>query len=94
MRDFEREFTEAVVENLSTSIANNVREAMDVEDLVDDERRLTETGRMYVRGYVTGRLTMLRAGAVGNPNLSAADIREVAEVVDEKEGSIAAALYA
>lgn len=94
MREFERQFTESVVENLSTSIANNVREAMDVEDLVDDEQHLTDKGRMYVRGYVTGRLTMLRAGAVGNPNLSAEDIEGIAEIVDENEGGIAAALYA
>lgn len=94
MREFERQFAEAVVDNLSTSIANSVREAGEVETLVEGEEQLSSAGRMYVRGYVTGRLTMLRAGVVGNPNLSATDLEQVADLVDEREGAIAAALYA
>ena len=94
MREFERQFAEAVVETLSTSIANNVREAGEVSTLVADDQQLTDEGRMYVRGYLTGRLTMVRAGAVGNPNLSVEDLEEIAGIVDEHEGAIAAALYA
>lgn len=94
MREFERQFVEMVVENLSTSIANSVRETYDVETLVDDDERLTAAGRLYVLGYLTGRLTMVRAGAIGNPNLSAEDLEALGEVVDDHESSIAAALYA
>jgi hypothetical protein len=94
MESYERQFAEAVVDDLSTSIANNVREAIDVDALVEDEQNLTTEGRMYVRGYVVGRLTMLRAGAVGNPNLSAGDLERITEIVDRNESGIAAALYA
>lgn len=94
MRDFEREFAETVIDNLSTSIANSVREANDIESLVDDENQLTPIGRMYVLGYLTGRLTMVRAGAIGNPNLSVEDLETLAAIVDDHESGIAAALYA
>lgn len=93
MREYEREYTETVVENLSTSIANSVRESGDIGDLVDDEEQLTAEGRMYVRGYITGRLMMIRAGAIGNPNLSADDLEEIAVIVEDNESAIAAALY-
>lgn len=93
MHEYERQFTEAVAENLAASIANEVRDG-DVSRLVDSEEALTEKGRLYVRGYLVGRLSMLRAGAVGNPNLSADDTAAVAEILDEHEARIAAELYA
>lgn len=94
MREFERQFAETVIENLSTSIANSVREANDIESLVDGDNELSAIGRMYVLGYLTGRLTMVRAGAIGNPNLSVDDLETLADIVDDHESGIAAALYA
>lgn len=93
METYEREFVEAVAENLGASIANGMRDAED-RDLLADERRLTEAGQQWVHGYLTGRLAMLRSGATGNPNLTVDDVEQVATIADRKEGDIAAQLYA
>lgn len=92
MEEYEREFLEAVVENLAASIASGMRSTTD-EDLFEDDANLTAAGRMWAQGYLTGRLSIVRAGSTGNPNLSASDLEEVAALIDDNEASIAAQLY-
>lgn len=94
MRDHERQFTEAIVREQAASIAGDLREAGDVSELVVDDRRLTDKGRLYVRGFVVGRLSMVRAGVIGNPNLSTADLDAVRSAIEENEAAIAAELHA
>jgi hypothetical protein len=94
MEDFERAFIDAVIQNVPASIASNLRELLDQGTFVESEDRLTPRGRMFVFGYVTGQLTLVRAATTGNPNLSATDISEVRDCIDAHENHIAAALYA
>lgn len=93
MEEDERRFLERMLDTLGPSLARNMRETP-TDDLVADDDRLTERGRLWVHGYLTGRLSMLRAGATGNPNLSAGDLSEIEDLVDGREAGIAAELYA
>jgi|GEM_PF-2985911 len=92
MEQYEREFLEAVAANLAASIASGMRSTTD-EDLFEDETTLTVAGRMWARGYLTGRLSIVRSGTTGNPNLSADDLEAVAALIDQNESDIAAQLY-
>lgn len=93
MEEYERAFLEAVMENLSASIASGMAEER-AHRLYDDETTLTDQGEMWVQGYLTGRLGMLRGGSLGNPNLSPEDADEVAGIVERNESRVAAQLYA
>jgi hypothetical protein len=92
MRDHERRFLEEMIDTLAVSIASGMR-GESSDRLVDSQHRLTESGRYWVHGYLVGRLTMLKSWTTGNPNLSDDDIREVTELVEGHEASIAAELY-
>lgn len=92
MEEYEREFLRAVAGNLAASIATGMRSTTD-EDLFEDETTLTTAGRMWARGYLTGRLSIVRSGTTGNPNLSSEDLEEVAALIDQNESDIAAQLY-
>jgi hypothetical protein len=92
MEEYERKFLQAVAGNLAASIATGMRSTAD-EDLFEDETTLTPAGRMWARGYLTGRLSVVRSGATGNPNLSADDLEAVAALIDQNESDIAAQLY-
>lgn len=93
MEPYEEEYLEAILENLSTSMAQCMRDGgVDVE-LVESQDQLTDSGRIWVCGYVTSRLSMVRAGKVGNPNLTVEDLDHVHEVVDRHESTIACQLH-
>jgi hypothetical protein len=93
MEPYEEAYLEAILENLATSIAQCLRDGgVDVE-LAESRDRLTDGGRLWVCGYVTSRLSMLRAGEGGNPNLSADDLERVHEVVDRHQSAIACQLH-
>lgn len=92
MEEYEREFLQAVAGNLSASIATSMRSTAD-QDLFEDETTLTTAGQMWATGYLTGRLSIVRSGATGNPNLSSDDLEEVVALIDENESDIAAQLY-
>lgn len=94
VRDHERQFTEAIVQDLAASIAGDLRETADVAELVTADQQLTSKGRLFVRGFVLGRLSMVRAGVVGNPNLSTEDLEAVESTIEENESAIAAELHA
>lgn len=93
MESYEEAYLEAVIDNLAASIANAMRDGTAADDLVESEDRLTDSGRLWVDGFLTGRLTMLRSGAVGNPNLSESDRRRVSALVERRESAVAAELY-
>ena len=93
MEPYETEYLEAVVDNLAASVANGMREGTTGEELVESEDRLTASGRLWVNGYLTSRLSALRAGAHGNPNLSREDLEYVSSFVDEHQAQFAAELY-
>jgi hypothetical protein len=92
VEEYEREFLEDVIANMSASIANAMREYED--RFVESDDRLTSQGRMYVQGYLTGQLSMLRGGSAGNTNLSVDDIEGIQSVVESNEAGIVAQLYA
>lgn len=99
MQSYERAFIDEVIQNLAASIASHLREGLDAESFfVDDEgltdEGLTDEGWMFVYGYVTSRLTVLRASTTSNPNLTVEDMEEVRSCIDEHEANIAAELYA
>ena len=93
MEPYEEEYLEAILENLSTSMAQCMREGDAGVELVRNRSQLTDSGRLWVCGYVTSRLSMMRAGEVGNPNLSPEDLDRVHEVVARHESAIAEQLY-
>ena len=93
MEEYEREFLEAVTGNLTANIASGMRTTVEA-DLFEDETTLTTAGRLWAQGYLTGRLSVVRSGTTGNPNLSSGDLDAVAEVIDRHEADIAAQLYA
>ncbi len=92
MEEYEREFLRAVAGNLAANIASSMRTSVD-EDLFEDESTLTPAGRLWAQGYLTGRLSVVRSGATGNPNLSADDLGAVADLIERREADIAAQLY-
>lgn len=92
MEEYERAYLEAVADNLAASIASGMRSVTD-EPLFEDEESLTAGGRLWAQGYLTGRLSVLRSGSTGNPNLSNDDLDQVASVVERNQASIAAQLY-
>ncbi|MFB6129883.1 MAG: hypothetical protein ABEJ28_03570 [Salinigranum sp.] len=91
MEEYERQFMADVIESLSVSIASGMRECE--EEFVESKEGLTDHGRLYVRGYLTARLSMLRSAAVGNPNLTADDVDQITSLVEDNEAKIAAQLY-
>ena len=91
VQDYERQFVRDVIDNLPASIAGGMREGGD--EFVESGEALTPLGVAYVRGYLTGRLSMLRGGTIGNPNLSEGDIEEIVSIVEENEAAVAAELY-
>ncbi|WP_313691991.1 hypothetical protein [Halorarum halobium] len=93
MEAYERAYLEAIAENLAASIAMGMRDGSADVELVESEDRLTTAGELWVRGYLTGRLSMFRAGTNGNPNLSAADLTEIAAFVEDHQAGFAAELY-
>ncbi|AQL41767.1 hypothetical protein BV210_03110 [Halorientalis sp. IM1011] len=93
MEPYEEEYLEAILENLSTSMAQCMRDGGVDAELVESRDRLTTSGRLWVCGYVTSRLSMVRAGEVGNPNLSVRDLEHVHEVVERHESAIACQLH-
>ena len=92
MEEYERAYLEAVTDNLAASIASGMRSVTD-ESLFEDEEHLTPSGRLWAQGYLTGRLSLLRSGSTGNPNLSSDDLEEVVALVEANQASIAAQLY-
>lgn len=94
MKSYERQFVDAVIQNLAVSIASNLRDALETESFVEGEENLTPRGWMYVYGYVTSRLTLLRAATSDNPNLTVDDLEQVRSCIDDHEANIAAELYA
>jgi len=92
MEQYEREFLEAVAGNLAASIASGMRSTSEA-DLFEDETTLTPAGRMWAEGYLIGRLSLVRSGTTGNPNLSADDVEAVASLIEQSESDIAAQLY-
>lgn len=93
MEPYEREYLEEIADNLSASIASGMRDDTADVELIESEDRLTAYGQLWVRGYLTSRLSIFRAGAHGNPNLSQDDIEHIAEFVDERQAGFAAELY-
>lgn len=93
MEQYETAYLETIVDNLAASVASGMREAATDVDLVESEDRLTASGRLWVRGYLTSRLSTFRAGTRGNPNLSQEDHEYIAEFVDEHQAGFAAQLY-
>lgn len=93
MEEYEVAYLEAVVDNLSASIASSMRDGVDDEPMVESDDQLTRAGRMWLRGYLTGRLAVHRAGVVGNPNLNESDLQRVSELADGREAAVAAELY-
>ena len=93
MEEYERAFLDTVMKNMAASIASGMHEET-ADRLYDDETTLTDQGRMWAQGYLTGSLAMLRGASRGNPNLSPDDAEEVAEIVRRDEGRIASQLYA
>lgn len=91
VRDYERQFVRDVIDNLSASVAGGMREGDG--EFVESGETLTPQGLAYVRGYLTGRLSMLRGGSIGNPNLSEEDVEELTAIVEENEAAVAAELY-
>ncbi|WP_327053328.1 hypothetical protein [Halomicrococcus gelatinilyticus] len=93
MKEHERKFLEDTVTHLATSIANNLREEYRTDEIIEDKNTLTDYGEMWVRGYLMGRLTLIRGCSTGNPNVSPDDITEIGRLVDEHEGRIASTVY-
>jgi hypothetical protein len=93
MEPYERAYLEAVVENLSASIANCLRDGMTDVETIDDGGELTAPGHFWVCGYMTSRLAALRACAVGNPNLDADDLSDVRAIVSDHQREIVTELY-
>lgn len=93
MEGYEQEFLRQTLEHRSASIANGLRDGLPDDDAIDGKERLSSQGRNWVRGYLTAQLSTLRSNSTGNPNLSAADLERIAELVDGNEKQIAAELY-
>ncbi|SEN91066.1 hypothetical protein SAMN05216388_100630 [Halorientalis persicus] len=93
MEQYEEAYLEAILENLSTSMAQCLREGDPGVELVRNRSQLTDSGRFWVCDYVTSRLSMVRVGEGGNPNLTADDLDRVREVVGRHESAIAEQLY-
>ncbi|WP_335999513.1 hypothetical protein [Halorientalis halophila] len=93
MEPYEEAYLEAILENLGTSMAHCMRDGEPGVELVESESELTNSGRLWVCGYVTSRLSTMRAGAGGNPNLTVTDLDRVEAVVDRHESTIAGHLY-
>ncbi|QLG61446.1 hypothetical protein [Halorarum salinum] len=93
MKPHEIAFLEEIADNRSASIASAMRDGTADVELVESESRLTVHGRLWVRGYLTDRFSMYRAGTTGNPNLTAEDLERIAEFVDEHQAGFAAELY-
>lgn len=94
MEPYEQAYLEAVIENLAASIANCMRDGVVDAEMVATQDHLTNHGRLWVCGYMTSRLSMIRAGRLGNPNLTADDLDAVTDLVTRHESIIAAELYA
>ena len=92
MEAYERDYLDDVANNLAASIASGMRTVTE-DRLFEDETSLTASGRLWAQGYLTGRLSMLRSGSTGNPNLSADDLEQLADLVERNEAEIAAQLY-
>lgn len=93
MEPYETAYLEAIADNLAASVASGMRDDATDVDLVESDDRLTTSGRLWVRGYLTSRLSTFRAGTRGNPNLSQEDHEFLAEFVDEHQAGVAAELY-
>ena len=93
MEAYERAYLDAIADNLAASVASAMRDGADDVDLVESEDLLTASGRLWVHGYLTSRLSTFRAGSRGNPNLSREDLELIAAFVDERQGAFAAELY-
>ncbi|WP_440007186.1 hypothetical protein [Halomicrococcus sp. SG-WS-1] len=93
MKDHERKFLEDTLAHHSASIANELREGFGTEEIIEDRNTLTDNGGMWVRGYLTGWLTLIRGCSTGNPNISPDDIAEIGTLVDEHGGRIAGEVY-
>ena len=93
MEPYEEAYLEEIVENLTSSMANCLRNENSDVDLLRDSRRLSPGGRLWVCGFVTSRLSMLRSSTGGNPNLTAADLSHVEDLVGRHEAAIASDLY-
>lgn len=94
MESYEQAYLEAIIENLAASIANCMRDGVVDAEMVETQGNLTTHGRLWVCGYMTSRLSMIRAGRLGNPNLTADDLDAVTALVAQHESTIAAELYA
>ncbi|RXK46240.1 hypothetical protein [Halorientalis pallida] len=92
MEAYEEAYVEAIIENLGARMATCMREDAETE-MVRDRARLTDGGRLWACGYVTSRLSMLRADAADTPNLSAADHHRIRDLVDRHESTIASELH-
>jgi hypothetical protein len=93
MKAYERKYLEQILEHRSASIANGLRDGLPDDEAIDGKEQLSASGRNWVRGYLTCRLSMVRGSSTGNPNLSNADFERVNELVDGGEKQIAAELY-
>ena len=93
MDDYEREFVERALQNLAPSIALALRDGVPDETVLTDRDSLSPAGCLWVHGYLTCRLSSLRADTEGQPTPSADDLQELHELVEEEQGRVAAELY-
>ncbi|MFD1589483.1 hypothetical protein ACFR9U_21105 [Halorientalis brevis] len=93
MESYEQAYLEMIVENMAASMANCMRDGVVDFEMVAGPDHLTDRGRLWVCGYMTSRLSMIRAGTHGNPNLSTADLTRLKDLVEQHESAIAAELY-
>lgn len=93
MEPYEKAYLEEIADNLSASIANGMRDGTNDVKLVESENQLTTYGEVWVRGYLTSRFSLFRAGTQGNPNLSQKDLEQISKFVDDHQAGFAAELY-
>ncbi|WP_101297421.1 hypothetical protein [Halegenticoccus soli] len=93
MKAYEREYLNETLETCAVSIAHLLREGFVSEEVLESQSQLTDFGLMWVKGFIAGRLMLIRSCCVGNPNLSPADIDELTELAGQHEAKIAGQLY-
>ena len=93
MDEHEREFMRRTLRSLAPSMAIQLRHGVADVRVIEDGDRLTAAGRMWVRGYLAGRLSTLRAETTGRRTLSCEDLEDIAALVERSEKQIVAEIY-